>query len=144
MRYLNGSIDLDLMFEKTEEVGSPLQGFVDSNFAGSVDTRKSLSGYVLTLYGTTISWRAILQSVVALSTTKAEYMTMTETVKEAMWLKGIIRDFGIQQKTVTIKCDNQSTLHLVKHQVFHERSKNIDVRLHFVRDVVEERHNLCE
>lgn len=64
-------------------------------------------------------------------------MAMTEAVKETMWLKGIIRDFGIAQKAVTIKCDNQSTLHLVKHQVFHERSKHIDVRLHFVRDMVE-------
>lgn len=56
---------------------------------------------------------------------------MIEAVKEAICLKGVIRDFGIAQKAVTIKCDNK------KNQVFHERSKHIDVRLHFVRDVVE-------
>lgn len=71
MRYLCSPTDLGLMFEKAAEVENLFQGFVDSDFAGNIDTRKSLSGYVFTLYGTTISWRAVLQSVVALSTTEA-------------------------------------------------------------------------
>lgn len=115
----------------------PLQGFVDSDFVGNIDIRKLLSRYVFTLYRTTISWKAVLQSIVALLTTEAKCMAMIEAVKEAMWLKGIIRDFGIAQKAFTNKCDNKSTFHLVKHQVFHEKSKHIDARLHFVRDMVE-------
>lgn len=75
--------------------------------------------------------------MVALSTTEAEYIAVTEAVKEAMWLKGILSEFGVKQKSITILCDNQSTIHLVKHQVFHERSKHISVKMHFVRDMVE-------
>ena len=89
------------------------------------------------LYGTAVSWKSGLQSVVALSTTEAEYIAMTEAVKEAMWLKGILEDFGEVQTTVCINCDSNSALCLAKHQVFHERSKHIDVRMHFIRDEIQ-------
>ena len=75
--------------------------------------------------------------MVVLSTTEAEYMAMTAAVKESKWLKGIAADFGINQEVVTIHCDNSGTICLAKHQVFHERCKHIDVRLHFIRDEVE-------
>lgn len=116
---------------------NPLKGFVDSDFVGNVDTRKSLKGYIFTPYGTAISWRSVLQSIVALSTTEAIYIVMIEAVKEVMWLKAILHNFGISQRGFALYGDNQSSLHLVKHHVFHERSKHINVKLHFVRDVVE-------
>ena len=72
----------------------------------------------------------------ALSTTEAEYMAITEAVKEALWMKGILSALGFKQHQVIIHSDSQSALHLAKHQVFHERSKHIDVKLHFVRDIV--------
>ncbi|KAE8715970.1 hypothetical protein F3Y22_tig00110156pilonHSYRG00076 [Hibiscus syriacus] len=103
---------------------------------GSIDTRKSLTGFIFTVFGTAVSWKSNIQSVVALSTTEAEYIAVTEAIKEAMWLKGMVEELGIQQKVVTVFCDNQSTIHLKKNQVFHERSKHIDVKLHFVRDVI--------
>lgn len=137
MRYMRGTANLELMFERTTQVRDPLQGYVDSDYAANLDSRKSLTGYVFTLYGTTISWRSMLLSVVALSTTEAEYIAMTEAVKEAMWLKGILKDFGVLQKAVVVHCDNQSTIHVVKHQVFNERSKHIIVKLHFVRDIID-------
>lgn len=114
----------------------PVEGFVDSDYAGNLDTRKSLTGFVFTFFGTSISWKTILQSVVALSTTEAEYIAVTEAIKEALWLKGIISELGLKQEQVVVHCDNQSAIHLSKHQVFHERSKHIDVKLHFVRDVI--------
>lgn len=94
---------------------------------------------MFTLFGTAVSWKSCLQHVVALSTTEAEFLAVTETVKEGMWLKGLIAEFGIIQICVELKCDNQSAIHLVKHAVFHERSKHLDVRLHFVRDLVDKR-----
>lgn len=81
----------------------------------------------------------MLQSVVALSTTEEEYIAMSEAIKEALWLKGMATELGIQQNSVVNFCDNQSAIHLTKHQVYHERSKHIDVKLHFVRDVVSKR-----
>ena len=111
-------------------------GFCDSDFATNYDNRKSQTGYIFTLYGSAISWKSGLQSVVALSTTEAEYIALAEAVKESFWVKGFLRDFGICQKVVTVYCDSSSAISLTKHQVFHERSKHIDVRLHFVRDEV--------
>lgn len=102
-------------FKKPISDKEPLIGYVDSDYAANVDTRKSLTGYVFTLYGTSVSWKSTHQPVVALSTTEAEFLAMTEGVKEATWLKEIICQFGVHQDTVSVHCDNQSAIHLVKH-----------------------------
>ena len=74
--------------------------------------------------------------MVALSTIEAEYMAMTEAVKEEIWLKGITEELGMYRCKVIVYYDNQSAIHLANNQSFHERSKHIDVRLHFVRDTI--------
>jgi len=107
------------------------------DFVGNVDTRKSLTGYVFTLYGTAISWKASQQSVVVLSTIEAEYMALAEGVKEAIWLKGIINKLGIAQSWVTIHRDSQSAIHLANHQIYHERTNHINVKLHFIIYVID-------
>lgn len=83
-RYIKGTLKLGLLFKKAEVDKRYVTGYVDSDFAGSIDTRKSLTGYVFTLFGTAISWKAKLQSVMALSTTEAEYIAITKAVKEAL------------------------------------------------------------
>ena len=89
------------------------------------------------IHGAPVSWRSMLQATVALSTTEAEYMAMAEGVKEALWLWGLLDDLGIKQDCVDLWSDSQSAIHLAKNQVHHARTKHIDVRYHFVRDVVE-------
>lgn len=113
-------------------------GYVDSDFAGDRDKRRSLSGYVFTLYGNVVSWKASLQHVVALSTTEVEYIGITEAVKEALWLKGLVNELGVAQDSVKVFYDNQSAIHLCKNQSFHERTKHIDTRLHWIKDVISE------
>ncbi|RVX00023.1 Retrovirus-related Pol polyprotein from transposon TNT 1-94 [Vitis vinifera] len=135
-QYLAGTRSLGLVYGGNSQLETQLQGFVDADYAGNIDTRKSLTGYVFTLFGGAVSWKANLQSVVALSTTEAEYMAMTEAVKEAIWLKGITEELAMYRGKVVVYCDNQSAIHLAKNQSFHERSKHIDVRLHFVRDII--------
>ncbi|KAK3013882.1 hypothetical protein RJ639_009279 [Escallonia herrerae] len=81
-------------------------------------------------------WKATLQTIVALSTTEAKYTVVTEAVKEAIWLKGLVGDLGLKQEFSTVYCDSQSATHLTKNQMFHERIKHIDVRFHFIQDVV--------
>ncbi|XP_042019082.1 secreted RxLR effector protein 161-like [Salvia splendens] len=138
LRYLKGASDYGLLYRADcKDQGGALVGFCDSDYASNRDNRRSQTGYVFTLNGTAISWKSGLQHVVALSTTEAEYMAMTEAVKEAIWLKGILEDFGEKQDTVEINCDSSSALCLAKHQVFHERSKHIDVRMHFIRDEIQ-------
>lgn len=137
MRYLKGSPNLGLMFRKQDKMEQPVVGFVDSDYAGNLDTRKPLTGFIFTLYGTAISWKSHLQSALALSTTEAECISLTEGIKEAIWLKGILGESGVSQDKISVHCDNQGAIHLTKHHVFHERCKHIDIKLHFVRDVAE-------
>ena len=131
MRYLKGADKFGILF--TKEGGAekePLVGFCDPDYASNLDTRRSQTGYIFTLFGSAICWKLGLQNVVALSTTKAEYMALTSAVKESKWLVGLISDFGIKQEGVSVHCDNNGAICLSRHQMFHERSKHIDVREH--------------
>lgn len=76
-----------------------------------------------------------MQSVVALSSTEAEYIALAESVKEAVWLKGSISAMYDGEFDVKIHCDSQSALALSKNPTFHDRTKHIDVRFHYVREV---------
>ncbi|KAG8501656.1 hypothetical protein CXB51_004770 [Gossypium anomalum] len=111
-------------------------GYVDANFAGELDRRRSLTGYVFTIRGCAISWKATLQTAVALSTTEAEYMAITEACKEAIWLKGLFSEHNEDLQINTVFCDSQSTIFLAKDQMFYERTKHIDIRYHFVCDII--------
>ena len=81
-----------------------------------------------------IRWKASLEPVVALSSTEAEFVATTEVVKEATWLKGILNELWLNQKTIQVFCDNQSALQLIKNPVYHEWTKHIDVKLQFIRE----------
>ncbi|KAM1262950.1 hypothetical protein ACFX13_028679 [Malus domestica] len=84
-------------------------------------------------------WRSTLQSTVSLSATEAEYMAIAEAVKEVIWIHGLIKNIGIYQKQVELHCDSQSAIHLYKYQVYHSRTKHIDVRFHFIREILSKR-----
>ncbi|BBN67512.1 transposable element gene, partial [Prunus dulcis] len=83
-------------------------GYVDADYAGDLDKRRSTSGYVFTCAGGPISWRALLQPITALSTTEAEYIALAEARKEAIWLSGLVSQMGITQDCVKLKCDSQN------------------------------------
>ncbi|KAG8486697.1 hypothetical protein CXB51_020179 [Gossypium anomalum] len=121
------------MFGRTED---GVVGYVDADFAGDLDRRRSLTGYVFTIGGCAISWKATLQTIVALSTTEAEYIAITEACKEAIWLKGLFSELNEDLQISTVFCDSQSAIFLTKDQIFHERTKHIDVRYHFVHDII--------
>ncbi|GJT27796.1 retrovirus-related pol polyprotein from transposon TNT 1-94 [Tanacetum coccineum] len=94
-----------------------VEGYCDSDYAGDLEKRRSTTGYVFTLAKAPVSWKSTLHSTTALSTTKTEYIAMTETVKEAIWLQGLLGELGIKQKFVTMHSDSQSAIHLAKNQI---------------------------
>ena len=98
--------------------------------------KKSLTRYVFTLCGSVISWKVTLQFIVALSTTEAEYMATIEAMKKSIWLKGLVGDLGLQQVLTIVYFNSQSVIHLTKNQMFYEKTKHVDVRMHFIRDVI--------
>ena len=83
-----------------------------------------------------ISWKATLQSTIALSTTEVEYMAAAEAVKEAIWLRSLVDNLGLKQDIIVVYCDSQSVIHLSKSQMYHERTKHINVRYHFLREII--------
>ena len=131
-RYLKGTSDVSLVYgDKDPRL---ITEYSDSDYAGDVDSRRSMTGYVFTLGGSVVSWKATLQSTVTLSTTEAKYMALTEAAKEAIWLRGLVSDLGLHHDQATVFCDSLSAICLAKDQVHHERTKHIDVRYHFLRD----------
>ena len=133
LRYLRGTTDVCLQFGRTRD---GVIGYVNADFAGDLDRRRSLTGYVFTIRGCAISWKATLQTIVTLSTTEAEYMAITEACKEAIQLKGLFSELNEDFQISIVFCDSQSAIFLLKDQMFHERTKHIDVRYHFVRDII--------
>nr|ABA91380.1 retrotransposon protein, putative, Ty1-copia subclass [Oryza sativa Japonica Group] len=134
-RYLCGTSSACLQFGRSRD---GLVGYVDSDFAGDLDRRRSLAGYVFTIGGCAVSWKANLQATVALSTTEAEYMAISEACKETIWLRGLYTELCGVTSCINIFCDSQSAICLTKDQMFHERTKHIDVRYHFIRSVITE------
>ena len=84
-----------------------------------------MTGYIFTLGRNVIRWKSSLQHIMALSTTEAEYVALTEAIKEAMWLKGITNDLGIIGSLVKLFYDSQSAIHLLKKILCFMREPNI-------------------
>jgi len=82
------------------------------------------------------------QSIVALSTTEAEYMVATHASKEAVWLQRLCPNMWLVQGSIRIDCDSQSVIFLAKNHTYHSKIKHIDVQYHFVRDMMEDKNVL--
>ena len=131
LRYLRGTSSVGLLFGGVDGDIS-LRGYCDLDYAGDRDGRKSVSGYVFTLGIGPISWRSKLQSIVALSTTEAELMSIVEATKEGLYLLQLLDDLSMAQQTMELFSDSQSAIHLVKNQAYSSRTKHIDVRGFFL------------
>ncbi|GJU90611.1 retrovirus-related pol polyprotein from transposon TNT 1-94, partial [Tanacetum coccineum] len=137
LKYLWGTTNVDLVYGTNRGNHVDVTGFVDSDYAKDSDEGRSITGYAFFVQGCVVSWNATLQHVVALSNTEAEYMALTEAVKEAIWLRGLLEELGVELNIVAINCDNQGAIHLSQNHVFHERTKHINVHYHFIREVLE-------
>jgi hypothetical protein len=112
-------------------------GYCDSDWAASIDDRRSVSGTVFTIAGGAVTWQAQKQKSVALSTVEAEYMAACQAAKDAIWLRAFLMGLGLSTTVPTnILCDSQGAIALAKNPEHHQRSKHIDLRYHFVREQV--------
>ncbi len=138
LRYVAGTADLGCHYRKKEKVVA-LIGYSDSDHGADVDGRKSTSG-VLYFYGdNAITWQSQKQKAVALSSCEAEYIAAATASCQGVWLARLLAELkGEKPGAVTLKIDNQSAIQLSKNPMFHDRSKHIDVKYHFIRQCVEE------
>ena len=116
-------------------------GFTDADW-GSGEDRRSVGGFAFILGGAAVSWSSKKQGTVALSSTEAEYMALTQGVKESIWLQAILIDLGAIRHAAEVQhisIDNQGALALAKNPQFHARTKHIDIQYHFVREHVQNR-----
>ncbi|XP_048231277.1 secreted RxLR effector protein 161-like [Ricinus communis] len=137
LRYLKGTVDYGILYKRggTEE----LVGFIDSDYAGDLEGRKSTSGYVFFMNKSAVAWLSKKQPIVTLSTTEAEFIVAASCACQAVWMRRILKEIGYSQQGGTmIMCDNSSTIKLSKDPVMHSRSKHIDVRYFFLRDLNED------
>lgn len=112
--------------------------YSDSDYATDPDTRRSTSGYVTVLTGGAVSWMSQRQRIVALSTTEAEYVAASDATKEAIWICRLLESVGVNEKGPTeMRLDNQGSIKLIKNPEFHKRTKHIDVRFHYIREIYE-------
>eukprot|EP00253_Pinus_taeda_P008063 PITA_08063 len=135
LRYVKGTKSFGILYNVSE--CSDLVGYTDSDWAGSIDGRKSTSGYVFHMGSGAISWASKKQSIVALSTAEAEYVAATAAACQAVWMRRMLRSLGQEKaKATVIFCDNSSAIALPKNSVFHKRTKHIDTRFHYIRELV--------
>jgi hypothetical protein len=135
LRYLKGTSDWGLLFNPKDDT---LVGYSDADWAGDPDSRKSTTGYLFTIGGVPVSWKSKKQATVALSTAEAEYMALSTAAQEVSWLRKFLVNFGLDQNKATVIFeDNQGCIALAKNPVSHERTKHIDIRYHFIRELVE-------
>ena len=141
LRYLKGSADKGVCYPRGGcDSTFKIVAYSDSDWAGCKLTRKSITGYIIYLNGGPIAWKSRMQSVIALSSCEAEYLALTETVKEVMWQQQNLRELGIHIETpVTIHADNKAALALAKNPINHQRTKHIDIRHHFLRGIINEK-----
>ena len=139
LRYLKGTMSRGILYKKVNHEVVELQGWTDSDYAGDSDDRKSTSGYVFVYGSGSICWSSKKQAIVTLSTTEAEYVAAASCACQGVWIRKILKQLGQEQKKGTLMmCDNSSTIKLSKNPVMHGRCKHIDVRYHFLRDLVKE------
>jgi hypothetical protein len=136
-KYIQGTKNFALEY-KHDPNGINLYGYCDADWAGDKFDRHSTSGYLFFLCGAPISWSSHKQATVALSSTEAEYMSLTHASKEATWLRQLLKDLGQEQiKPTLLYEDNRGCIDLAKNPIHHSRTKHIDIQYHFIREKIQ-------
>ncbi|GJU09425.1 putative ribonuclease H-like domain-containing protein [Tanacetum coccineum] len=131
-RYLKGQPKLGLWYPKDSPFD--LVAYTDSDYAGASLDRKSTTGGCQFLGCRLISWQCKKQTVVANSTTEAEYVAASSCCGQVLWIQNQLLDYGYNFMHTKIYIDNESTICIVKNPVFHSKTKHIEIRHHFIRD----------
>ena len=134
LHYLSGTRTYGITYHRVPKLSNLFYGFADAAYANA-DDYKSTSGYVFITGGGAITWRSKKQSTIALSSTEAEYVALSEAACEAFWLRNLYAESGFDQKEPTlIRGDNNGSIAIAQNPQFHKRSKHIAIRWHWIRD----------
>ena len=135
--YLKYTPDLGLHF-KRDGADRELHAYVDADWAGCPDTRRSTTGYVVKLAGSPVSWSSRRQRTVAMSTCEAEYVAGYKAAQEIIWIQNMINDLrieGLEATSTPLLIDNNAALKLTRNPELHDRTKHIELKYHFLREM---------
>ncbi|KAK2426061.1 putative mitochondrial protein [Trifolium repens] len=137
LRYLQGTADHGILFPKPLNHKNNLIGYCDSDWCGDQIERRSTMGYVFRLFDSPISWSSKKQTVVALSTCEAEYISACHAACQGVWLQSLLMEIKLNKnEEFELLIDNKSAINLAKNPIAHGRSKHIETKYHFLRDQV--------
>ena len=135
LRYLKGTLDLGLHLYPSRQ--SHLVAYTDADWGGCLDTRRSTSGYCVFLGDNLISWSAKRQPTLSRSSAEAEYRGVANVVAETCWLRNLLLELHTPlTRSSLVYCDNVSAVYLSGNPVQHQRTKHIEMDIHFVRKKV--------
>jgi len=135
LRYVQGTLHLGLLLRPT--TSTDLVVYTDADWAGCPDTRRSTSGYAVFLGDNLVSWSSKRQNTISRSSAEAEYHAVANGVAEATWLRQLLLELHAPLRRATlVYCDNISAVYMTSNPVQHQRTKHIEIDLHFVRERV--------
>ena len=132
--YLMGTADYKLVYG---DVPEGLIAYADADWAGA-KTRRSNTGNIIFIGGAAVSWNSRAQKTVALSSTEAEYMALSDTCRQLVWIRNLFAEMKIQLTALPLCRDNQGAIFITSNAVQEQRTKHIDIRYHYIREVVED------
>lgn len=135
LRYLKHTQNVALIFEKTFQ-HNQLLAYTDADWGSDHLDRKSVSGCAVYFNNNLVSWTSKKQNVVAQSSYESEYLASALTASELIYLRGICNDLSINNVQATLMIDNQSAIHSIESFDNSKRSKHIDIKAHFIKDIV--------
>jgi len=135
LRYVRGTLHLGLLLRPSTQ--SDLLVYSDADWAGCLDTRKFTSEYAVFLGDNLVSWSSKRQNAVSRSSAEAEYRAVANAVAEVSWLRQLLVELHVPlRRTALVYCDNISTVYMSSNPVQHQRTKHVEIDLHFVRERV--------
>jgi hypothetical protein len=127
-----------LAYRSTTTNPNTLVAYADATHASDKKSAKSMTGFVVLLNGAAVSWKSKRQRTVALSTAEAEYVALSETAREVLFLRGLMADLGFPQPATVVNEDNQPAIHLALNPETTARTKHLNIALHHVRDLIQD------
>jgi len=135
-RYFAGTKDYTMVFDGKTNEGLIVHS--DSDWAADVNNCRSVTGYFFKLAGSLVSWLSRAQKTVALSSTKAEYMAISDCCLQAMWMTNLFREIGFHVSPITICGNNQGSIFIGSNPVQEKRTKHINIHYHYICECIED------
>ncbi|KAJ0726306.1 putative RNA-directed DNA polymerase [Helianthus annuus] len=136
MRYLKGTIGHGVLFKSNGHL--KIQGYTDADWAGDKRGRRSTSGYFTLVGGNLVTWRSKKQKVVALSRAEAEFRGIARGLTEILWIRKLLTEVAFPPTEPTrIMCDNKAAIQISENPVQYNRTKHVEVDIHFIKEKLE-------